>query len=302
VAVAEALTPFLIRHSAKTRSRTQRTTPRRTENITPIGAGLPKLGDDAISEDVLTLLETDPEVGKRSEPEFAAICKLLHITDDDDVIAGTILETPVGARLHERTRSFVYDEINRARQRNGRSPDEQLALYRERQIRLVLAHYMAARAVLPAGTRKVLLAFYILSVERNGGGFAASLAEVALKASVSVTTAYRHKNRLVALGWLETVYEATPNTGLANRYRLRFPSGTPKEVRDAIYTTEEFFRTEVEYVPQGVGSVPVMSARSGETLEEGGTSCRYIRRRVQGPPKANFSGRNIRPRNRAEDR
>jgi hypothetical protein len=104
------------------------------------------------------------------------------------------------------------------------------ANFREKQTRRVIAHYMAAKQVLSTGTRKVLLGFGILSIHRGGGTFAASMAEVAMTASVSVTTAYYHKKKLVELGWLKVVYEATPNTRHANRYQLTFPSGTPKEV------------------------------------------------------------------------
>jgi hypothetical protein len=281
VAVPEALTPFLIPHSAKARSRKQRTTPRRTENITPIGAGLPKLDGDAIPADVLTLLEADPELGKRSEPAFKAIQALLDITDDDEVIAGTILAHPIGARYHEKSLSGLYAEIQRAREWKAIPARQRSTTYRERQKIKVDQQWAAAQKCLPVGTLKVLRGFQLISIRAGGGRFAASLEQVAIESSVARSTALKHRNRLLDSGWLRCVYRASPNTGFANRYEIAIPAGgrAPSDKR-----------TKGAHVPQGVGCVRLLTARSAETLGEGGTPVRYIRRRARGCAEGAFLG------------
>jgi hypothetical protein len=247
----------------------RRSTPTGTGKTVPIDTALPKLDDEALSPEILELLAQDLPVGERSEPDFAAERKLAQVTDDDTAILGTLLAHPLGGRLHQRSRSSAYTEIAKAREWSARSPDQQAAMFRDRQIQLVRRHFMACKDDLPTCTMKVLLAFYMISIDCDGGTFAASLAKVALKASVSPATAFRHRNRLVALGWLEMPYEAAPNTGLACRYKLTFPPGTPKEVKEAIYTPNVLLRSYLEYVPQGVGGVSPMTASCDQEAGRG---------------------------------
>ncbi len=184
---------------------------------------LPVLQRDELPEDVVVLLDQDPPVGQRNPAAWKAILALLDVTDDDRLIAGSVLAFPVGKRYEGRKLSDgIFAEIRRARETKARTPEEQQAYYDQRHQMLVDKQFAAASTVLPTTTLRVLTGYQKVSIKQGGGKFAASGPEVAIEAGVHRNTVYPHRNTLVRDGWLKPVHVAGPGL-LANTYLLVIP-------------------------------------------------------------------------------
>jgi hypothetical protein len=241
----------LIPYEETSTGRRQPITSKRADNVIPLSEKLPKLDADDLPADVVKILELDPEVGDRSPVAFRAIRKLLKLTDDDEMIAGTVRSWPVGDRLHEHPLQYTYDEIKRAR----KYPDT-CGGHVARQEKLVENQSEAARPELPFTALKVLHGFQKISLSYEGGKFPAPLAEVVIHAGVEVNTVRKYRDRLIGGGWLANVWQSNGG-GKASTYRLKIPSAKLFDQQGA---------TSLHSSPQVLGGLSQMShPSSGRT-------------------------------------
>jgi hypothetical protein len=185
---------------------------------------LPKLDLDQLPADLVIMLHEDPQIEGRSEPEFACILRLLDVTDDDDLILGTVRAYPIGQRLLERDFAWGYGEIERARDWKAQTPEQQREHFVENQKALAEEQWDQACLSLTTMERKVLRGFQDISIQRGGGKFPAPVAEVAIAAGVTNRTVLRHRTTLLKTGWLQPVHLAAPGEGYASTYLLAIPS------------------------------------------------------------------------------
>jgi hypothetical protein len=199
--------------------------PDQTDNIIPFRP--PPL--DNIPAKVLEVLNQAPPQGERSEVAFKAIRHLTHLTDDDKLIAGTVLDHNIGERYQGRPRLRLYEEIGRARQYEAVPPEARRAERVVNQERLIAGQNQAIRLCTPPmrpTTHKVLVGYQRMSLKRGGGVFAASVAEVAIECGTEDKTVRRHRDLLVQGGWLQVEHQAPPGSGRASLFRLNVPRRT----------------------------------------------------------------------------
>jgi hypothetical protein len=159
--------------------------------------------------------------------------RLTDLSDDDKAIAGTMLDHNLGKRYHEASRRLnnLYQEIQKAR---GwpRSNEGQAEHFFQKHQKMVQRQWEAAWPVLPLTTLKILHGYQVVAGKYGGGVFPAPLAEVAIQAGVGEKTAIRHRDKLVAGGWLVEVWKSNGG-GQASTYRLRIPTSEELQARGA---------------------------------------------------------------------
>jgi hypothetical protein len=224
--------------AAESASRKRGSRPRITlgqDNVIGIGTARSELPID-IPDDLLPLLNHDPEVGQRSEPEFLALRRLTALSDDDLDVLDTLTAFPIGKRLYEKALDEQLAEVQRARDFPD-TPEGQAAHFLQKQQKLVEEQWEASQG-LPATTRKVLYGFQMISLERKGRRFTAPLAEVAIHAGVEKVTVLRHRTILLEEGWLCYVHQAQPGERYASTYVLHVPTSetTKADISEPLLT------------------------------------------------------------------
>jgi hypothetical protein len=225
------------------------------DNVIGIGSARSHLTD--LPAELEDLLNSDLPVKQRSEPAFLALRRLAPLIDDDLALAETILAFALGKRYYEHPLDFLLGEVERARNFPD-TPEGQHAHFLAKQHKLVEEQWIASQ-VLATMTRKVLRGYQEISLERGGGVFPASLAEVAIAAGVEIATVQRHRDKLMDGGWLVKVW-ASNGGGKASTYRLHIPSDETME------TTEEYRGTSVVGTPQVLGGLLEMSPSRGRRI------------------------------------
>lgn len=199
-----------------------------------VNAELNRLPTSDMPPMVQELLDRRPVSGKRSEAAMQAFIALARLTDDDELVAGTILASNIGERYHEAIDSrglvaglkYLLGEVHSARQFLESLADSGKD-HRRRFVEQV-AEAARIRLAPKCGTcLKILLGMLRLAADRAVPTFSASQKEIAIEAGVTAQTVAVHRTHLVDFGWIEIVREPVPLSQRSYVYRLMGQSVTP---------------------------------------------------------------------------